>query len=267
MSDRLRPGNFRLGDGTFGTVAGRGPPLVFLHGVGLDHRMWQAQVYFFARRHSVICYDLVGHGQSSRMGGAATLDDFTRQLENLVAALDLRKFALVGFSFGGLIAQDFAIRRSGDLERLVLLSTVYDRSPSERQAVRARLEQAQEQGPASIYQAAIDRWFSPAFLAGQPEQAQELHHRLLDNDDRSFLSAYEIFASADEELALKLSAIRCPILIITGEHDTGSTPAMAWRMAKVLADARVTIIAGGRHMMPMELPQEVNSAIDRFLRG
>ncbi|HEY7765814.1 MAG TPA: alpha/beta hydrolase [Aestuariivirgaceae bacterium] len=229
--------------------------------------MWQAQIYFFARRHSVICYDLLGHGQSPRIEGAATLDDFTRQLENLAAALDLKKFALVGFSFGGLIAQHFGTRCSRDLERLVLMSTVYDRSPSERQALRSRFEQALAKGPASIYPAAIERWFSPAFLAGQPEQAQELHHRLLDNDDRSFLSTYEIFASADEELAEKLSAISCPTLMITGEHDTGSTPAMAWRMAKIIADARVTIIPGGRHMMPMEMPQEVNSAIDRFLRG
>jgi pimeloyl-ACP methyl ester carboxylesterase len=229
--------------------------------------MWQAQAYFFARRHSVICYDLLGHGQSAKIEGPVTLQDFTRQLDNLIAVLGLEKLALVGFSFGGFIAQDLARHRSPALDRLILMSTVYDRSPSERQAVRSRLEQARAQGPAFIYPAAIERWFTPAFLAGQPEQAQDLHHRLLDNDERSFLAAYEIFASADKELAGKLTAISCPTLVITGEHDTGSTPAMAWKMAKALAEARVTVVPGGRHMMPMEMPQEVNLAIDRFLRG
>ena len=64
MPEQLTPGEFRLSDGTAGSIAGRGPALVLLHGVGLDRRMWQAQIYYFARSHSVVCYDLLGHGES-----------------------------------------------------------------------------------------------------------------------------------------------------------------------------------------------------------
>lgn len=261
----LKPGDFTLSDGTAGMVAGKGLPFIFLHGVGLDRRMWQAQVYYFARTHSVICYDLLGHGESARISDTASLDDFVEQLERLWAAFDLRKALLAGFSFGGLIAQSFAVRHSARIEKLILISTVYDRSEAERASVRGRLEEAKREGPASIYPAALERWFSPAFLAGQPEQAQELHHRMLDNDEASFLKAYEIFALGDKEITGKIGAIGCPTLIMTGEKDAGSTPAMAWRMAKKISNARVSIIAGGRHMMPMEMAQEVNRDIAHFI--
>jgi pimeloyl-ACP methyl ester carboxylesterase len=261
----VRPGNFKLADGTAGMVAGKGPPLIFLHGVGLDRRMWQAQVHFFARTHSVICYDLLGHGESGKIVEPASLEDFVKQLERLWAALGLDKASLIGFSFGGLIAQDFAARHSALIEKLILMSTVYDRSEAERAEIEGRLVTAQRDGPASIYPAALKRWFSPAFVAGQPEQIQELHHRMLDNDDISFLKAYEIFAFGDKAIAGKIGRISCPTLIMTGEQDRGSTPAMGWRMAREIFNARVCIIAEGRHMMPMEMAQEVNRGIARFI--
>lgn len=267
MPEQLSPGEFRLGDGTCGSIAGRGPPLVLMHGVGLDRRMWQAQVSYFARSHSVVCYDLLGHGESATIEATSGLDEFTRQLEGVLGALGLRTFSLIGFSFGGMIAQSFAIRHSASIDKLVLMSSVYARSEAERAAVESRLTQAREMGPQAIYPAALERWFSAAFLAGQPEQAQELHRRMVDNDDASFLAAYTIFSSADRQLEGQLGRIACPTLIMTGENDGGSTPAMAWKMAKEIPRARVTIIPDGRHMMPMELAQVVNREIDRFLRA
>ena len=265
MPEELKPGEFRLGDATAGSIAGRGPPLILLHGVGLDRRMWQAQVYYFARSHMVICYDLLGHGASPRISPPCGLDHFTRQLQGLLTTFGLSKVSLIGFSFGAMIAQAFAIEHRDWIDRLVLMCSVYARSEAERAAVEGRLRQAREQGPQAIYPAALERWFSPAFLAGQPEQAQEIHHRMLDNDDESFLAAYAIFASGDKELEGRIGRIACPTLVMTGEDDTGSTPSMAWRMAREIPNARVAIIPGGLHMMPMELAQEVNREIDRFL--
>src|SRR5688500_308867 len=54
----LQPGAFKLPDGTAGEVTGQGPPLILLHGIGLDRSMWQAQVYYFSHSYSVVRYDL-----------------------------------------------------------------------------------------------------------------------------------------------------------------------------------------------------------------
>jgi pimeloyl-ACP methyl ester carboxylesterase len=142
---------------------------------------------------------------------------------------------------------------------------VHERSAAERTRVESRLETARREGPSVIYPAALERWFSPAFLAGQPEFVQQLHHRMMDNDVGSFLRAYEIFALGDRELVGRLGAITCPTLVMTGERDTGSTPAMAWKIAKEIPGAQVAIIADGRHMMPIEMADDVNRELSRFL--
>ncbi|MGQ0485434.1 MAG: alpha/beta fold hydrolase [Hyphomicrobiales bacterium] len=260
-------GEIRLPDGTSALVAGEGPALVLLHGVGLDRRIWAAQVHALARRHMVVTYDLLGHGKSPPVMGEACLDDWVMQLERLARALRIERFSLVGFSFGGMIAQGFALRHPRRLERLVLMSTVHDRSAEERAGVAARLKLAREATPAAIIPAALERWFSPAFAAGQPEIVQEYSELLRSNDPASFLAAYGCFANADCELAGRLGAISCPTLVMTGEFDTGSTPQMARKMAKAIANAKLSILALGRHMMPVEMADEVNAILLGFLDG
>ncbi len=86
------------------------------------------------------------------------------------------------------------------------------------------------------------------------------------NDATSFLSAYECFAMADRELVGALAGFKRPTLVMTGELDTGSTPDMARKLAGMIPGAACSIIAGGRHMMPVEMPDEVNSVLRRFLK-
>ena len=84
------------------------------------------------------------------------------------------------------------------------------------------------------------------------------------NDTSSFLSAYECFATADRGLVGGLAAFDRPTLVMTGELDTGSTPAMARKLAGMIPGAACSIIAGGRHMMPVEMPEEVTPCCAAF---
>lgn len=260
-------GEVRLPDGTSAFVAGAGPALALLHGVGLDRRMWAAQVHGLARSHMVVTYDLMGHGKSPPVIGEAVLKDWTSQLDRVRRALRIERFSLVGFSFGGMIAQDFALNYPERMERLVLMSAVYGRSAAERAGVEARLKLAREETPLAIIPAALERWFSPGFAAGQPETVQEYSQVLQNNDAESFLAAYACFAAADRELDGRLGAISCPTLVMTGELDTGSTPDMARNMAASIANAKLSILPHGRHMMPVEMADEVNAVLRGFLAG
>jgi 3-oxoadipate enol-lactonase len=81
--------------------AGSGPPVVFLHGFTLDHRMWQPQIEYFKERFRVICPDARGHGKSD-----APLTGYSRahrveDLAGLVDRLGFERFHLVGLSMGG----------------------------------------------------------------------------------------------------------------------------------------------------------------------
>ena len=120
-------------------IFGLGEPVVLLHGVGLDQTIWEHQVRALEGRHRVITYDLLGHGRSADAPDDAKLDDWVQQLERLLRELKLERISLVGFSFGGMIARRFAAKHAGMIDRLVLVSTVYDRSEEEQAEVLARL--------------------------------------------------------------------------------------------------------------------------------
>jgi pimeloyl-ACP methyl ester carboxylesterase len=173
---------------------------------------------------------------------------------------------ILGFSFGGLIAQAYAAQHSRLIDRLVLMSTVYDRSEAERSSVLARLDMVRREGPQAIIPAALSRWFSPAYSKAHPEIVNQYEALLRGNDAASFLSAYECFARADLNLVRALAGFDRPSLVMTGELDTGSTPAMARKLAGMIPRAGCSIIAGGRHMMPVEMPDAVNSVLHRFLK-
>jgi (E)-2-((N-methylformamido)methylene)succinate hydrolase len=238
------------------------PTVILLHGVGLNQSIWAEQVKFLSSTHRVITYDLLGHGEETRRG--AVLADWVAQLETLIEELELRKFSLLGFSFGGMIAQSYATKHAEKIDKLILMSTVYDRTAADRAGVLARLELARRDGPQAIISAALTRWFSPT------AKLQLLAHYdalLRGNNAAAFLAAYECFAKSDTELKGALANFQQPALVMTGELDTGSTPAMARKLAGVIPHAECYIVPGARHMMPVEMPEQVNAVILRFLSG
>ncbi len=250
---------------THRVVEGEGPCVVLIHGVGLDHAMWSAQAKALRENFTVLRYDLIGHGKTPPRQDDLVLEDFVTQLANLLEDEGIRRAHLVGFSLGALIAQAFALSNSHRLLSLVLMSGVYDRDDAARQAVSKRLEQAEREGPASIADAALERWFSDVYRQAHGDEVQRIERRLLANSPDGFLPAYRLFARADDRLAARLSEIDVPALVITGGDDTGSTPVMAKRMAKAMGNAECRVVPGVRHMLPMEAADDLNALLKEFL--
>ena len=94
-------------DGTFQDTSygidGTGPPLVLVHGMGLNRSMWDWQMPFLTPHFEVIRYDLLGHGSSDKPVKEYDMGDFVDQLARLTDGLGRERFALAGFSLGGLI--------------------------------------------------------------------------------------------------------------------------------------------------------------------
>ena len=82
-------------------------PIVFIHGVGLDSKMWTPQINYF-KEYSTITYDLLGHGKTPFKKEEIKMKDYVDQLLSLTELLSVNKFHLVGFSIGSLIALNFA---------------------------------------------------------------------------------------------------------------------------------------------------------------
>ncbi len=103
-------------------TAGRGPALLLLHGLGCDHRTWSPVISRLARRFTVIAPDLLGHGLSDKPRADYSLGGYANGMRDLLALLSIERVTVVGHSFGGGIAMQFAYQFPQYTERLMLVA-------------------------------------------------------------------------------------------------------------------------------------------------
>jgi 3-oxoadipate enol-lactonase len=245
-------------------IAGQGArTLVLVHGVGSYAEAWDGVVGRLASDFRILSFDLRGHGASSRVKGRYEIDDFVDDVLALANEVEFEQFDLAGFSLGGLIAQKLALAFPERVRRLVLLATVAGRTPEERERVAARLAALQAGEPGAHYDASLSRWLTEGFQQRHPDLVAMLRARNAANDPACYAAAYRVLAETD--LGDALPAIACPTLIATGEDDLGSNPRMARFMHQRIAGSRLEILAGLRHSLLMEAPDQVATLMRGFL--
>lgn len=243
---------------------GQGAPVMLIHGVGADASSWDAIAAALATDFRILRLDLRGHGRSGHIEGTCALDDFVRDVIAVLDAAAVTRAHIVGFSLGGMIAQALALQRPERVDRLVLLSAVAGRTAEERERVRVRLATLREKGVSAIMGASQDRWFTPEFVARNPNLVARRMQQLQENHAPSYAAAYTVFSTSD--LGDTLHAIRAPTLIATGEHDQGSNTRMARFMHAQIAGSRLQILPGLRHSILVEAPELVTRLVRDFLR-
>ena len=238
-------------------------PLVFIHGVGLDHQMWQEQVDCL-NEFSILTYDLIGHGKTPCNKDKLTLKDFSNQLLQILDHLKIEKINLIGFSLGSLIALDFSASYQKKLEKLILIGTTYKRSDQERSFVLDRYNQAKLNKP--ISKQALKRWFSDKYLENHPK-TYNLFKNILNkkpDDHKNFLKAYELFANHYDDIDA-IKKIDRKTLVMTGSDDIGSTPEMSKELVKDLVNSSYIEIKNGKHLCSIECADDVNMNIKKFI--
>ncbi|WNW10028.1 alpha/beta fold hydrolase [Pseudomonas sp. DTU_2021_1001937_2_SI_NGA_ILE_001] len=251
--------------GTSYLTTGQGHPVVLIHGVGLNKEMWGGQIVGLSTNYRVIAYDMLGHGASPRPEPDTGLPGYAEQLLELLDHLGIEHATVIGFSMGGLVARAFALHYPQRLAGLVILNSVFNRTPEQRAGVIARTSQAAEHGPDANAGEALARWFSREYQAANPAQIAAIRQDLANNDPQGYLTTYKLFATQDMYRAEDLGSISVPTLVATGELDPGSTPDMARQLAMRIKGAEVAILPEQRHMMPVESPRLVNQVLLDFL--
>ena len=243
----------------------RNIPVVFIHGVGLDHKMWFPQIRSF-RDNSVLVYDLLGHGKTPLNKKNVNFEDFSNQLNNLLNNLNINKVNLVGFSFGSLVALKYAKRFKKKVNKLVLISTVYKRNNSEKNNVRERYKKAKKNIP--ISNSALNRWLSSKFIKLNPKIKKYILNTLNKNkeDHLNFLKSYKLF-SYFKDNTKEIEQINTPSLILTGSKDQGSTVKMSENLSNKLINSHFFKITNAKHLCSIEYSSNVNMIIKKFLRS
>ena len=104
-------------------VAGSGPALLLIHGVGDNSTTWESVHTKLAQRYTVIAPDLLGHGESDKPRADYSLAAFANGMRDLLAVLGIERATVVGHSLGGGVAMQFAYQYPHMVERIVLVST------------------------------------------------------------------------------------------------------------------------------------------------
>lgn len=242
---------------------GWGRRIVLVHGVGADLDSWNGVIQHLGNGYECLSYDLRGHGQSKKSAGPYSLDMFVADLQSIMDEVGWQKFDLVGFSLGGLIAQGFALTHPARVRTLTIVSSVAGRTVEESERVIARADTLATSGAAGHLANSVERWFTDAYRAANPEVVKGRIARSLANDPACYAAAYRVLATSD--LAKHLHNIEVPALIMTGEDDGGSTPHMARLMAKRIPDAHCVIFPKLRHSVLLEAPALVAKELLAFL--
>ena len=236
-------------------------PIVFIHGVGLNHKIWEPQINVF--ENTFIAYDILGHGKTPLNKENISFDDFSIQLINLIDELKIDKIHLVGFSIGSLIARNFASKYSDRLESLILLCSIFKRTEKQKQIVKDRFQLAKKSK--SLSKQALKRWFTDDYLEKNPNTYIKISSILEQNNMENFLKVYELFVNhKDNE---KFENIKTKTLIMTGEGDIGSTPKMSENLSKVINNSKLKIISKGKHLCSIECADDVNMTIKKHIQN
>ncbi len=257
------PHNFDPNQNYYSFIDKKTEPIVFVHGVGLNHKMWDSQIASL-NNYSTITYDLLGHGKTPYNKEEVTLNEFSDQLDYLLKFLKVDKINLVGFSLGSLIALDFASKFQDKLKSLTVIGTTYKRTTEQRALVIERFEQAKLNKP--ISKQALKRWFTDEYLNDHPEIYDQFI-KILTKEGKehlNFLKAYKLFANHQDNIDI-IKNIKTKALIMTGSGDTGSTVQMSKSLSDDLINSSFIEINNGKHLCSIECADGVNINLKNFI--
>jgi len=242
-------------------AAGAGPGLVFVHGAGGNAASWWQQVEAFAPRYRTVAYDLAGFGRTAARAGADLPHAFVDDALAVLDAAGLDRATFVCQSLGGWTGVRLALAHPDRVERLVLVCTVAGIGhPPGLAAFQAALPKMGDAGPTALA-------LSERFCAAQPAKAYlyaqvSAFNTGLDRDAGMRLFAPDNLVPLDQ-----LAAIRCPVLIIAGQHDPIWPPASLEGLVGHFADARMHIVADTGHSPYFERPEAFNALLADFLQA
>ncbi len=245
----------------FEQTEGGAPPVVLIHGWCCDHTYFAPQAQHFARLgHGVVAPDLRGHGRSDKPRQAYTMQVFADDVAWLCGELNLSKPILIGHSMGGIVAFDLAARYPDLPAAIVMLDSAVVLPVAARAGIPQFLEMLR--GP--DYAKAL-RDFAAAVLflpSDDPARKARILDGMADAPQYMMISAYQ--GLADYDAGEAKGRVVVPSLYIAA--DEPSPRSDIGRLRELIPQMLYGQTVGSGHFCQLEVPDQVNAMIDRFLQ-
>jgi 3-oxoadipate enol-lactonase len=242
---------------------GEGRDLVVLHSLLADRHAFDTVLPVLAAKNRVTLINLPGfHGSHPAM--LALMDAYLAVIEDGFEEFGIGNDSLLmGNGFGGTVALAFALAHPERISKLVLSDAAAGFPPQGREAFAVMAEKVADGGLGSIAEIAAKRVFSPAYLAAHPEKIEERKKVLLDIDPKAFQAACKILQETDQ--VPLLHHLKVPTLVVCGEFDQATPPALNKQIVEKVAGARYIELPGCGHCPPLEQPEQFLAAIKDFV--
>jgi poly(3-hydroxyoctanoate) depolymerase len=243
---------------------GRGRPLLLLTGIGANLDMWRP-FERLVRRHEVIALDAPGTGLSDRPRYPLRMGGLARVVVALLDELGVAEVDVLGYSFGGLLAQELAHRAPERVRRLILCATAQGLPLVPPGPVPALMLMT----PARYYHPSLFRLMIPHIAGGrtrrEPGQLERQATARLSRPPQLLGYAYQLYAASGWTSVPWLFRINQPTLIIAGDDDPIVPLANPKLMARMMPAAELRVVEGGGHLFLLDEPESVIADIHAFL--
>ena len=250
-------------------IIGQGHPLVMIRGVGsnLDH--WYDQVPALSEKYQLLVFDNRGIARSSDPGGPFSTRDMAADTTALMDAVGIEKAHVLGYSMGGMIAQEMALNDPQRVAGLILVATdcgISLRIKAKPEASRLFSEMIRL-GTDEAKAAAAGCLFAKQTVDRKPEVIQRYTEVSQRFPTSQKMLAKQWAAVTRHDACNRLQNISSPTLAVTGSEDVLIPPQNAALLAEKIPDAQMIAIDGGGHLFLIEQPRQFNDAVIKFLKG
>ena len=239
------------------------PWLVLSHSLACSVRMWDPQIAALKDGFRILAYDTRGHGASEAPKGPYTLEMLADDLKALLDALGVKDPHYCGLSMGGMIGQTFALKYPGVFRTLMLADTT-SRYPAEAWPQwQQRIAIAEEKGMQPLVQATLERWFTEDFRNSHPEPVAAIAKLIASTPVAGYAGCCHAIPKIN--VTDRLKEIKAPILVICGDKDPGTPPAMSEEIHRSAPGSKLVMIPNAAHLSNLENPAAFTGAMQEFM--
>lgn len=241
---------------------GSGDPLVLIMGLGGDLQAWAQQVPVLSRHFRVITFDNRGAGRTSAPDRPYSIATMADDVADLLDQLNVPKAHILGFSMGGYIAQEFALKYPGRVDRLILLATAPAIDGYGRNVVKGWMDVRRSNMSREQVVRLSSTWLYSAELMNDPDRFERSVTNSLNNpyaqQDHAFIRQAQAVLAFDARD--RLANVKAETLILAGNEDILVPPRNSEALAKLIPGAKLRVLSGA-HLGCIEFPGEYNTAV------
>ena len=234
--------------------------LVLIHSLAMDRSFWDRVVPLLTDGTAILTFDCRGHGASGKPPGPYRVEQFADDVADLMDHVGWRAVVVAGASMGGCITLAFAQRHAARASAIGLIDTTAWYNAADKWEERA---QAGSGALKALIDFQVTRWFTDGFRAANPDMVKRSVDIFLANDPAAYAETCRMLGACNLEAGLP--EMKMPTAIVVGDQDYATPVAMAETLHRGIAGSTLTVLAGARHLTPIEAPERVAAELARLI--